>query len=126
MNQKNNEIKKKEIELYTIEKNANNNQKIIDNCLNIIIQYFNKNKNSIKLNKNSLFNNNIDEYVESTLLSNSNKEIKTNEKLKKIQNFLNLISTEAEILFEHIQTLNKLNIDKSINISSIPVYFKYK
>ena len=126
MNNKNNEIKKKEIELYTIEKNANNSQKIIDNCLNIIIQYINNNKKSIKLNKNSLFNNTIDEYIDSTLLSKSKNEINTTEKLKKIQNFLNLISTEAEILFEHIQTLNKLNVDKSINISPIPVYFKYK
>ena len=113
MNNKNNEIKKKEIELYTIEKNNKNNQKIIDNCLSIIIQYVNKNKNSIKLNKHSLFNNSIDDYVETTIFSKSEEDNNTTIKLKKILNFLNLISTEAEVLFEHIQTLNKLNEDKN-------------
>ena len=112
--------KDKEIELYTLKKNKEIMKKIFDNCILIIQDYLNRNRDIIE-NNYDLFINEFNEFLlmKNISLNDNGEQINYIEKLKKINSFLNIIVTQCEILYEHFYNLTTLNKDNNEKISSL-------
>ena len=112
--------KDKEIELYTLKKNKEIMKKIFDNCILIIQDYLNRNRDIIE-NNYDLFINEFNEFLlmKNISLNDNGEQINYIEKLKKINSFLNIIVTQCEILYEHFYNLSTLNKDNNEKISSL-------
>ena len=112
--------KDKEIELYTLKKNKEIMKKIFDNCILIIQDYLNRNRDIIE-NNYDLFINEFNEFLlmKNFSLNDNGEQINYIEKLKKINSFLNIIVTQCEILYEHFYNLTTLNKDNNEKISSL-------
>ena len=112
--------KDKEIELYTLKKNKEIMKKIFDNCILIIQDYLNRNRDIIE-NNYDLFINEFNEFLlmKNIYLNDNGEQINYIEKLKKINSFLNIIVTQCEILYEHFYNLTTLNKDNNEKISSL-------
>ena len=112
--------KDKEIELYTLKKNKEIMKKILDNCILIIQDYLNRNRDIIE-NNYDLFINEFNEFLlmKNIYLNDNGEQINYIEKLKKINSFLNIIVTQCEILYEHFYNLTTLNKDNNEKISSL-------
>ena len=112
--------KDKEIELYTLKKNKEIMKKILDNCILIIQDYLNRNRDIIE-NNYDLFINEFNEFLlmKNIYLNDNGEQINYIEKLKKINSFLNIIVTQCEILYEHFYNLSTLNKDNNEKISSL-------
>ena len=112
--------KDKEIELYTLKKNKEIMKKILDNCILIIQDYLNRNRDIIE-NNYDLFINEFNEFLlmKNISLNDNGEQINYIEKLKKINSFLNIIVTQCEILYEHFYNLSTLNKDNNEKISSL-------
>lgn len=94
------QMKENEINNYTIITNQNANVKIIDNCYNIISEYISKFNQEDKKDKFKLYLSTLEEFVDwfesnKSLLSNGEKE-----RLKIIEMFISMVSTQSEILFK--------------------------
>ena len=112
--------KDKEIELYTLKKNKEIMKKILDNCILIIQDYLNRNRDIIE-NNYDLFINEFNEFLlmKNIYLNDNGEQINYIEKLKKINSFLNIIVTQCEILYEHFYNLSTLNKDNNEKILSL-------
>ena len=112
--------KDKEIELYTLKKNKEIMKKILDNCILIIQDYLNRNRDIIE-NNYDLFINEFNEFLlmKNISLNDNGEQINYIEKVKKINSFLNIIVTQCEILYEHFYNLSTLNKDNNEKISSL-------
>ena len=112
--------KDKEIELYTLKKNKEIMKKIFDNCILIIQDYLNRNRDIIE-NNYDLFINEFNEFLlmKNISLNDNGEQINYIEKVKKINSFLNIIVTQCEILYEHFYNLSTLNKDNNEKISSL-------
>ena len=112
--------KDKEIELYTLKKNKEIMKKILDNCILIIQDYLNRNRDIIE-NNYDLFINEFNEFLlmKNIYLNDNGEQINYIEKVKKINSFLNIIVTQCEILYEHFYNLSTLNKDNNEKILSL-------
>ena len=110
--------KDKEIELYTFKKNYEVTKKILDNCISIIQDYLNKNRDIIE-NNSDLFINEFDEFLlmKNISLDNMGQQINPIDKLKKINSFLNIITTQIDILYEHYCNLTQINKENNEKIA---------
>ncbi len=110
--------KDKEIELYTFKKNYEATKKILDNCISIIQDYLNKNRDIIE-NNSDLFINEFDEFLlmKNISLDNMGQQINPIDKLKKINSFLNIITTQIDILYEHFNNLTQINKENNEKIA---------
>ena len=93
------QMKENEINNYTIITNQNANVKIIDNCYNIISEYVSKYIQEDKKDNFKVYLSTLEEFVDwfesnKSLLSNGEKE-----RLKVIEMFISMVSTQSEILF---------------------------
>ena len=95
-------------------------KKILDNCILIIQDYLNRNRDIIE-NNYDLFINEFNEFLlmKNFSLNDNGEQINYIEKLKKINSFLNIIVTQCEILYEHFYNLTTLNKDNNEKISSL-------
>ena len=102
--------KDKEIELYTFKKNYEVMKKIFDNCISIIQDYLNKNRDIIE-NNSDLFLNEFEDFllIKNISLDNMGQQINPIDKLKKINSFLNIITTKINILYKHFNNLTNIN-----------------
>ena len=87
-------IKEKEIVLYSNSQNVNNQTKLIDSCYNSICEFVDKYSEFISKSGPQMYCAAIDDYI----LNFPKNQILLNDKIKQIENFVNVISTEAEIL----------------------------
>ena len=101
-------------------KNKEIMKKILDNCILIIQDYLNRNRDIIE-NNYDLFINEFNEFLlmKNIYLNDNGEQINYIEKLKKINSFLNIIVTQCEILYEHFYNLSTLNKDNNEKISSL-------
>ena len=121
----NNNIKKKELELYSIKINENNINKIIDNTYDLI-KDFSTNIQNMKIlkiensQKNSIIINSLKEFL-LHIKTENNGNIEVIEKLRNINEFINIISMELELIFENYkQEKLKTNVYINNTISTSP------
>ena len=112
----NNCIKNKELELYKIKANENNNRKIIDDVYEIIkdisnnIKMYYNNMDNKSLNQNEqIIYKSLKDYIE-CINTDNNGNTSMDGKLKIIKDFSNIIKTKLELLFNHFNfNLNHKN-----------------
>ena len=136
----NNNIKLKDLEIYTMKTNENNLKKIIDESYEIIKEIY----KNIQIKSNEISENDLNQEKKLILKSikeinehintDNNGNISLNEKLKTINEFNNIIKTHIELLFKNMniikinfndnnkETINKQDKQDNNKISNINVF----
>ena len=121
----NNNLKIKDLEIYTMETNENNIKKIIDESYEIIKEIY----KNIQTKSNEVSENELNQQKKIILQSlkeinehinmDNNGNISLNDKLKTIKEFNNIMKTHIELLFNNIDIIKRIyddNNKETINI----------
>ena len=121
----NNNLKLKDLEIHSLKNNENNIKKNIDESYELIKEIY----KNIQIKYNDIFENNLNDDNKIILKSfkeiidqintDNNGNISLNEKLKTINEFNNIIKTHIELLFKNMNLIKNNNNDNNDNIKDI-------
>jgi hypothetical protein len=121
----NNNLKLKDLEIHSLKNNENNIKKNIDESYELIKEIY----KNIQIKYNDILENNLNDDNKIILKSfkeiidqintDNNGNISLNEKLKTINEFNNIIKTHIELLFKNMNLIKNNNNDNNDNIKDI-------